>query len=225
MKTIDIVMKKVPLDNMYFDVWNVCQNMDAVRTLYYELLTSLKPIAYQSLAMQLGNAAGLVDQPEDAFEYGSRCLLKLKEIGLFEIRKGKGLSIKSCYRLEDETMAEINKPDYKWYEPKRRHQGDKVILGRGNHHWGKQAVDVLNTLQSIQFEIDPDILTNYKDCELFETVQFKHIALNLLGKPFRFEWKYDKRGRCYSTGYDIQLQGNEYKKALLNLHHKEEILL
>ena len=115
----------------------------------------------------------------------------------------------------------INEPDYRWREPKRKHQGDEVILGRGNNHQFKQAIDVLNTLQSIKFEIDPDILLNFKDDPLFETEQFNAISTQLLGKPFAFEWNYDKRGRSYSTGYDIQLQGNEYKKSLLSFAKKE----
>ncbi|MCP3674555.1 MAG: hypothetical protein GY829_08840, partial [Gammaproteobacteria bacterium] len=207
MKDIDIIMKEVPLDNMYFDIWSETQNMNALFKLYSELLTAAKPIAFQSLAMQIGYAAGLHDDPVEAFEYGSKTLLNLRGIGLYEIRKGKGLSIKSNYRLSQKTLDQLNKPDYKWYTPKHNRQGDDVILGRGNNHYGKQAVDVLNILQSINFIIDADILLNFQDSELFETDQFKHIVTNLLGKPFKFEWKYDKRGRCYSTGYDIQLQG------------------
>lgn len=223
MNHIDKIMKHVPKDNMYFDIWNETQNMNVVHKLYCELLTTRKPIAYQSLAIQLGFAAGLEDTPAEAFEYGSKCLLNLREIGLFEIRKARGLSIKSCYKLEDSVLAEINAPDYTWYTPKQKRQGDEVILGRGNNHHRKQAIDVLNTLQNIKFTLDYDILTQFEDNELFNTDHFQAVSAGLLGGPFQFEWKYDKRGRSYSTGYDIQLQGNEYKKALISLHNKEVV--
>ena len=40
---------------------------------------------------------------------------------------------------------------------------------------------------------------------------------------FYFIWKYDKRGRMYSQGYDINLQGSEYKKATIEFSKQELI--
>ena len=85
-------------------------------------------------------------------------------------------------------------------------------------------IKVLNMLQEVEFDIDVDILTNFNDVSTFETEQFGQIVSRLVGQAFRFEWLFDKRGRSYSTGYDINLQGNEFKKALLNLHHKELVV-
>ena len=223
MKPINRVMLTVPKDSMYVSVWNATQNMNALNRLYYELLTSKKPIAFQSLAMQIGHSAFGHDDPEYCFEYGAKVILECRDIGLYEIKKSKGLSIHSKYQCEAEIMAELEKPDYSWKPVKWRRQGDNVILGRGNYHDGIQGMDVLNMLQSVKFELDPDILINFKDNKLFDTHQFEAISAGLLGKPFQFEWNYDKRGRSYSTGYDIQLQGNEYKKALISLHNKEVV--
>ena len=223
MNPIKRVMQSVPKDSMYVEVWNATQDMNALSRLYYELLISKKPIAFQSLAMQIGHAAFGHDDPEYCFEYGTKVLMELRHLGLYEIKKSKGLSVHSKYQVEDELRAELEKPDYTWKPVKWRRQGDRVILGRGNNHKGKQAVDVLNILQQVQFELDMDILINFKDDALFDTHQFEAISAGLLGKGFQFEWNYDKRGRSYSTGYDIQLQGNEFKKALISLHNKEVV--
>ncbi len=35
--------------------------------------------------------------------------------------------------------------------------------------------------------------------------------------------KYDRRGRCYASGYHINPQGTDYNKAVLQLAHKEKL--
>ena len=35
--------------------------------------------------------------------------------------------------------------------------------------------------------------------------------------------KFDKRGRIYSQGYHVHIQGTSYKKAILELHNKEMV--
>jgi len=121
------------------------------------------------------------------------------------------------------------------------HGSIHCVLGKGNFHEEIQALDRLNELQSIPWEINPYIL-QYEEkpnkpekLKLPEQVtQFKKHSKNsgkcyaemiARGNKFYFTWKFDKRGRAYSCGYDINLQSSQYKKAVINLANKEIIPL
>lgn len=104
------------------------------------------------------------------------------------------------------------------------------ILGTGNDIGQTQNLDALNRLQAIKWtlnetmlqepelpkagtENDPRKLKQHND----RCLQSKRVYDMILeqGNEFFFVWKYDKRGRMYSQGYDINLQGSEYKKSIL----------
>lgn len=110
------------------------------------------------------------------------------------------------------------------------------ILGSShNHHNKPQALDVLNLLQGIEWELDPYILAmDEKPNKPFKSPQshkqFMDMAQaskatysNYADKPLWLIWQFDKRGRQYSKGYHINLQASSYKKALLSFAHKELI--
>ncbi len=106
-----------------------------------------------------------------------------------------------------------------------------VITGKGNNlHNGKQALDVLNTLQKISWTHTPVIT----DCEPTHTKngtrrtskeldQCKRFNVEYLGTKFWFLWKFDKRGRSYSSGYDLNLQSSEYRKATIQFAVEKEL--
>lgn len=125
------------------------------------------------------------------------------------------------------------------------------ILGNGNAHDMTQSLDVSNKLQSIPWKfteiVDMEEQTassltfhEWKDT-LSETEQLlpskrlqqKYSQLRqqvnqsqiiydqYKTDPFYFIWKYDKRGRAYSQGYDINLQGSEFKKASIQFANEE----
>lgn len=95
------------------------------------------------------------------------------------------------------------------------------ITGAGNnHHIGYQALDVLNTLQKISWKHSPIITDpeptrskNGRKRPKTEMDQCNKFNAEYLGTKFFFLWKFDKRGRSYSTGYDMNLQAYEYRKA------------
>lgn len=102
-----------------------------------------------------------------------------------------------------------------------------LLLGnRLSKHQEYQAYDVVNILQSIEWELDQDILkfdepvTNTRSERDLAREYYNDILPN---NKFHFVWKYDKRGRTYSQGYHINLQSTEYKKASLNFKNKEVI--
>ena len=135
---------------------------------------------------------------------------------------------------------------FKYNQPIKSHlltkEKDSLILGRGNDVHQRINKDVINTLQSVAWEINLDILDNIHDVlkpsnevlTAFEETdrlnafnvreaETHNVIQYLLdnGNRFFFGWKYDKRGRSYSQGYHINPQGNQYRKAMLQFSDKE----
>lgn len=95
-----------------------------------------------------------------------------------------------------------------------------------NMHDGELALDVLNKLQAIPFELDHFVLENCKDTVpdvLLKQDQETTVSALLFDKQFYFAWQFDGRGRMYSHGHHMNLQSREYKKALINLSNKERL--
>jgi hypothetical protein len=164
---------------------------------------------------------------------------------IYDIRK---LFVYSHYDLDSETqMALLYKqflppliePPLDWIN---NNEGgfhsltESVILGPYfNSHSEKQALDVLNMLQKIEWKLDKDILqyeeepnkefTNLDSEEQFYALKDKSklVYKEYANKPFYFVWQFDKRGRQYSSGFHINLQASGYKKAILNFSKKEII--
>ena len=126
-----------------------------------------------------------------------------------------------------------------------------ILGGAYNHHERNISLDVLNTLNGNVYEIDSDFVKQFKEewhksdlsyeefkelskaekdlhrmdeetwneyreqCDAIYDQLIKH------GNKFHFTHKVDKRGRVYSQGYHLNPQGKAYKKAMLNLAHKE----
>jgi hypothetical protein len=120
-----------------------------------------------------------------------------------------------------------------------------LVLKYYNQHHRPLATDAINILNSIEWSIDKNVFHNIQ--EQFKEVlnekkktrkkrlrQFKlfkaqsNAVINILianGNKFYIPHFYDKRGREYMGGYHVNLQGSEYRKALMNLTKKETIPL
>ena len=175
-------------------------------------------------------------------------VIECAENHVYGITIGDHIMVNSFYKLEAATYEYI---DLRKYEPPmlqkpRNWESNSeggyfetdlhCILGSiHNRHEKNQALDVLNKLQSIAWELSPVVLEyeevpnkDFKSPDSHE--QFKTMAINsretyqkYLDKPFYFIWQMDKRGRQYSRGYHINLQSSGYKKALLNFASKQLI--
>ena len=159
------------------------------------------------------------------------------------------LMIKSNYKLSDETLQYIESTKYlppmvcppqpltNNNESGYLTKHESVILGRDNHHEEYQALDVLNTSQNIALSLDKETL-EYEEVSkkpldtpekisnfLRIVVSSRQVYQDLLtqGNKFFFTWKYDKRGRVYSQGYQVNIQSTSFKKALINLNQKHLI--
>jgi hypothetical protein len=121
-------------------------------------------------------------------------------------------------------------------------KNESVILGKGNHHKLHQSLDVLNIMNAVELELDVRMLAHPEEMKQpgpdDKPITFKQrVAFDLMkntsrkvydmllieGNCFHLCWRYDKRGRIYSSGYHVNMQANEYKKAIINLKRKEVI--
>jgi DNA-directed RNA polymerase len=99
-----------------------------------------------------------------------------------------------------------------------------IILGKGNHHNELQAYDAVNLMQMVPWTIDiPTYINHENPNENMDMAQYDRVITDNLGKPFYFVWRFDKRGRSYSSGYDLNIQSNEYGKAMLSLVNKQSV--
>lgn len=176
------------------------------------------------------------------------------DTGLYNIiipnKSHKSLMIESLVGLDLDTklfiertrymMPLVCKPD-NW---KNNHSGgylsisDSVLLGKPeNHHEEYQALDALNIIQDIEWELDTYMLEFYEEPNkkldtpekvkafqlMVETSEDVYSDLLTQGNSFWFSARYDTRGRLYTQGYHVNLQSTNYKKSLLNFAKRQLI--
>ena len=138
-------------------------------------------------------------------------------------------------------------------------RGESLILGfYENHHDDNICLDVINTLNSNEYELDIEFIKQYKEEatevtieQLQENARIKDKVLTDIDaqkklKEIRDNWdkyqeqgaflqhlmvhhgnsfylcnKVDKRGRIYSSGFHMNVQGSSFKKAMVNFKHHE----
>jgi len=221
--------------------------------------TATAPI--QAVATQLG--LHLHSSQIDAVKTGAELLAVCESVGLYTIlsyhdplNNEDSAVIKPNYQLSEELQFKIHSCQYlppmlcepiPWTSNTKGGlltQQSSCILGSGNNIGQAQALDVLNKLQSIEWELNLDTLQEQEpeakpqkpsesNSEYTRRVKQHNIATEQSARiydlmlennnSFYFIWKYDKRGRMYSQGYDINLQGSEYKKSILNFKHSEPL--
>ena len=191
----------------------------------------------QAISTQLGHIAGIKDSAE-AFEWGILLVKECKDFGLYTLKDIDGdWYVHPSFTLDKKTKQKLAKLQYlppmktmpiKWTN---NHNGGwffetkHLVLGsRFTKHNEPLAYDVINKLQAIPWEIDTDTyLLEKQTNRVMNKKKFLRVIHEYLGIPFHFVWRYDSRGRSYSSGYDLNLQSNEYGKSLLSLHNKELI--
>ena len=124
---------------------------------------------------------------------------------------------------------------------------NSVILN-GSKHFSKVDVclDHLNRINAVPLALDFSVINsnegkyikptrkegeNYKDfrARLKQASVFYGVSIGVmegiaeLSDVLYLTHRYDRRGRCYASGYHINTQGTDYNKAVLQLAHKEEL--
>lgn len=116
------------------------------------------------------------------------------------------------------------------------------ITKRLQQHDGDICLDVVNLVNSIPYTLNVGVLNSTEDSfefkedkphdeekqkQLFDNhiLATKQTAIEMiaLGNKFYFEWFVDYRGRMYDRGYELHIQGNCYKKAMLDFAEPRKI--
>lgn len=113
---------------------------------------------------------------------------------------------------------------------------DSLILGSGNHHDGDICLDVLNTMNSVELQLDTEFISKFEELPTYNLViprqkdlwkrykiqsyRFYKMMVDY-GNCFHLTHKVDKRGRIYAQGYHITTQGTAFKKACIDLYNEE----
>ena len=191
----------------------------------------------QATATQVGMSSGIKSAPH-AFHWGWLLLKECIDSGLYNIgRSDDNLYVYPGYKLSYEVKQRLAKLQYlppmksrplKWTNNTNGGwlwESKHLVLGNQfTKHDKPLAYDVINKLQSVAWEIDANTYLFEKESNrAINRQQFLSVIDDYLGKHFYFVWRYDSRGRSYSSGYHLNLQTNEYGKALLSLHKKELI--
>jgi hypothetical protein len=153
------------------------------------------------------------------------------------------IEIISNYKLEESTKQRLSNLQYlpplvcKPKEITSNYQSgyltkeESIILGSGNHHDKPLALDAINIANSVELSLDEWVMTQEEVSKKpLDTTEKKDNFLRMKnssqrvykelvdqGNKFHLLWRFDKRGRMYSSGYHVNIQGTEYKKALINL--------
>jgi hypothetical protein len=115
---------------------------------------------------------------------------------------------------------------------------ESVILGSHNHHEHDVCLDVINQANEVALCLNLEFLCTVEESthKPFENQDQQaewermrdqsHEMYKLMasqGNKFYLKNKWDKRGRKYVCGYHITTMGSPYKKASIDLHHKEAV--
>lgn len=217
------------------------------------VMSTAGPQNIQSIISRLIQFTGLTDELA-AIKTSAELIAVLSNTGMYKIIAAKdsesgSLMVIANYSLEEETLQYLANTKYlpplvcvpntitsnfsSGYLTKR----DSIILGTGNHHDHKQALDVINIMNRIELTLDEDVMadeetskkeldTKEKEINFERMVKSSQIVYKELmesGNTFYLTHKFDKRGRLYSQGYHVNIQGTSYKKALINLSKLEII--
>jgi len=181
---------------------------------------------------------------------GIMCELDLVDVTPATVGDTEYTMISSEYDIGDELRERIAATKYMppmLVKPNHvRHNRDtayisyseSMILGdRHNFHEECISLDVLNIQNSIPLELDEYVLSleetsnkplntpvKIANFELMKNASRTVYDLILANDNLFYNtYAYDMRGRLYSKGYYVHIQGTEYKKALINFQYKEII--
>ena len=209
-----------------------------------------KPELFTSVSAQLAGELGFSDKPA-AVATMAEVLAVVCETDAYDILKESdqaSLMLVSNIPLSEELQAYVLNSRFlppMVCEPNpvkhNRMSGylthnDSLVLGKGNHHDGDLCLDVINLQNSVPLKLNQEFLLTNELQPNFEITsqpqddqwrQFKQQAHEMWllmlqqGNRFWFTHKVDKRGRLYSIGYQINTQGNQFQKAMIELADEE----
>ena len=194
----------------------------------FELVCSAqKNVALQSAAMKIGlklNPEGGVD----AFEAGAAMLRGLSHIGLYTIKKNvkkMRLWIEPALTFDEKERTLLEPTKFESHEPSQTEGGladnKDLILSKYSQHDKPLNYLFISKINKIPFKLDMDILLNFNGKNMPKN--YNRVTAAYLGKNIYFNWKFDSRGRSYSDGYGLNIQGNKTVRSVLSFANEEVI--
>jgi len=206
--------------------------MKAGQALWIEILRDPKDHHIQSIASRLGMRLGFVGL--EAAERGSQLLELCADQDIYDIHLYPNrVIVKPRIKLSDDILDGINQFQYMppmLSEPQNWISNSKggwltfdkhVVLGKGNHHQEQQDLETLNKLQQIPWKMDVGVITQFVSKERYKND--REVFARYFGEEFYFVWRFDKRGRMYSSGYNINLQSEQFRRAALSFAQAEPV--
>ena len=219
----------------------------------YEIVIAIVtlPITHDYVTYQM--AVGLtewricVEANLDKIKIIAEIIALVNQIGLINIvRPGSGHSmyITTNYEIEQEiplvdrhcTIYHRPQPVEDNYDPE---QGSMILGGHINHHEEDICLEHINLMNQIPMELNYPFIIKYEEkpkksainnpqkeaqWKLYLKRAKQKYAEGLVKRSkIYLNHKYCTRGRCYTTGYFIDSQGNAFKKSAIELFNKEKV--
>lgn len=212
----------------------------------------LAPELYISLTAKLATKMGF-DNHRDSIVTIAEIVAVLCETDAFDIIKAdakSSLMVVSRMSLPKELINKIENTHYmppmvcqpnqvySNYESGYLTYNDSLILGPNNGHNEDICLDVINLQNRVKLQLcksflndvpeeptyDIDTPDKVKEWAIFRNQsEALYEMLQAQSEEFYLTNKVDKRGRMYAQGYHVTTQGSPFKKAMIELAHKEFI--
>lgn len=213
------------IENYYDEIHNLTKDLLPIRDIKLNRLVSThlldnpNPKEINSLLGKLAYYYSKGTQLNNVHIIKALNLIKSLNHTIFEIVKDKDdYYLINTISLDKKSIK--NRKKYHIEPPKDKPEYKDDLYGlvlNGKDKLPKNLA-FINKIKSIPWTLDTNVLIEEKRPKM-PTSYSRHnrIMADYWGREFYFDWSYDKRGRSYSMGYDINLQSDEYHKALLNL--------
>ena len=180
---------------------------------------STKNIAFQSIAMQMGLGMGL--QPTEAFKAGAGMLIQCKDLGIYQLKHNdKSIWVRPLFQFDAEEHFLLDPMNFEFHEePDVVLDNKDIILSTFSQHKRPLNLEFLNKINRVPFELDTDVLFNFAGKNM--PITYNKVTAEYLNKQVFFRWRFDSRGRSYSEGYGINIQGNKTVRSVVNFANKE----
>jgi hypothetical protein len=213
----DEIFKDVPSFGLMAQV----HGMDVAITFHDEICRDDRRKPFQSIAMQTGLASGRTGVA--AFEYGAALIDAYKDHGTYDVKIGKSASIQpKVWYSEMEYALLHTKAMEDHAEPVLDPMKEDCIVGKYNKHYPRDInMEFIRKVNQVPFELEHDVVLNFEGENMPEN--YDQMVLRYLTDTVYFNWGYDARGRSYSNGYGLNIQGNKTVRAALNFKNKEVI--
>jgi hypothetical protein len=222
MKTLrDLQLFQIVHDLPEFKEIDQKYGMESSLNLFDFICSSHKNIAFQSAAMQIGFT--LAKKPQKAFEAGAAMLIACKDAGLYELKKSEtSMWLTPVLQFEEDEMLLLEEINFETHElPTVVTDNADKILSQFSKHSYPLNYEFLNKINKVPFELDMDVLLNFQGENM--PITYNKMTAEYLNKPIFFNWRYDSRGRSYSEGYGLNIQGNKTVRSVLQSKNKELI--